>query len=778
MQLPFAMDEADRRRRRVAVAAHPTLIGLDSVRVLDRGSLELRFIPAAPGVQKVTAPASLAPGQLRIAHVAGDLPLPLHVAAVERAGDGFVLRLASGPGGPAPVDVEGLYRLELLDVAGLDPLFADAELAFGAGAPTERDPLPPPQPRRLRPPSPEIDYLTKDYASFRQLMLDRLAVLMPGWAERHAADLGITLVELLAHAADQLSYYQDAVATEAYLGTARRRVSVRRHARLIDYAMHDGCSARVWAQVEVAADTLLPRGTLLLTRVPGQPPRFAPGTPAHERCLAQDPEPFETLADAELFAAHNAIPLYSWGAADAALPAGATTATLQDARPDLPDGQRRLAELRPGQALLLQGAGSQPLHHTVRLVAVRPGDDPLTDTAVVAIVWHADDALPAPLPLGDASGPAMARGNLVLADHGRSVAAEPLPAPTARGRYSPVLRQPGLAFVAPAPDTSSSAGAALRPDPRAATPALTLREAGDARWQPRPGLLDSDSFARDFVVEIEDDGAAVLRFGDDLRGRRPAPGLALQASYRVGGGRRGNIGPGALGHIVSADPRIVAARNLTPAAGGADPEPIEQVRLLAPYAFRSQERCVTAGDYQAMAARQPGVASAAAALRWTGSWHTAVVAVQRADGLPADADFCERVRAALEPCRMLGHDLEVRPPRFVPLNIALRVYAVPDAFVATLRQRLREALGPRGFFQPARLGFGQPVYLSHLVAEAAALPGVLRVEVERFQCWGQDARGEHEAGRIAVGPLEIARLDANPLAPQLGLIGFTIVGGR
>ena len=69
---------------------------------------------------------------------------------------------------------------------------------------------------------------------------------MPAWQERSPADIGIALVELLAYAGDQLSYYQDAVATEAYLGTARRRVSVRRHARLLDYPMHDGCNARAW----------------------------------------------------------------------------------------------------------------------------------------------------------------------------------------------------------------------------------------------------------------------------------------------------------------------------------------------------------------------------------------------------------------------------------------------------------------------------------------------------------------------------------------------------
>ena len=54
-------------------------------------------------------------------------------------------------------------------------------------------------------PTPPIDYLAKDYDSFRQLMLDRLAVTMPAWQETHAPDIGVMLVELLAYAGDQLS---------------------------------------------------------------------------------------------------------------------------------------------------------------------------------------------------------------------------------------------------------------------------------------------------------------------------------------------------------------------------------------------------------------------------------------------------------------------------------------------------------------------------------------------------------------------------------------------
>ena len=136
--------------------------------------------------------------------------------------------------------------------AGFDPILSAVDFSFKVACPGDFDcqarSVCPPEPRT----EPEINYLAKDYASFRQLMLDRLAVVAPQWRERLAADLGMVLVELLAYVGDYLSYQQDAVATEAYLRTARRRSSVRRHARLVDYSMHDGCNARVWVHLRGA----------------------------------------------------------------------------------------------------------------------------------------------------------------------------------------------------------------------------------------------------------------------------------------------------------------------------------------------------------------------------------------------------------------------------------------------------------------------------------------------------------------------------------------------
>jgi hypothetical protein len=130
--------------------------------------------------------------------------------------------------------------------ADFDPLLASIAFSFKVECPSDFDcaaPLPCPPAPAL---APRIDYLAKDYQGFRRLMLDRLSLLVPGWTERSAADVGVALVELLAFAADALSYRQDVIANEAYLNTARQRISVRRHARLVDYYLHEGCNARAF----------------------------------------------------------------------------------------------------------------------------------------------------------------------------------------------------------------------------------------------------------------------------------------------------------------------------------------------------------------------------------------------------------------------------------------------------------------------------------------------------------------------------------------------------
>jgi hypothetical protein len=82
-----------------------------------------------------------------------------------------------------------------------------------------------------------IDYLARDYNSFRRALIDLIPAKLPEWTDRSEASFGIVLIELFAYMADILSYYQDRMANEAFLPTAQERRNVINHLRLIGYEL-------------------------------------------------------------------------------------------------------------------------------------------------------------------------------------------------------------------------------------------------------------------------------------------------------------------------------------------------------------------------------------------------------------------------------------------------------------------------------------------------------------------------------------------------------------
>lgn len=1052
------------------------------------------------------------------------------VIELDRAGDfsAYTLHIVRGPGNPEPP-------------AWLDPVLAYVPFSFKVACPSDFDCRVDTEclPERL--PEPEIDYLAKDYNSFRQLMLNRLSTVMPAWQERNPSDIGVAVVEVLAYAADHLSYYQDAVATEAYLGTARRRVSVRRHARMLDYFMHDGCNARAWIALEIGdgadnylmgahtpffaghlerveiAPRLSPVPVPTPTPAPAPPtlrqfallavatvrlqddtevhdghvgannlaaaawsvdietkvhvqhkmaavyadrlriaagaklgdihynqlsnagdikgqsytplalplfsslpavPAFSPGSvnftvaknskrtlaagdynnlkvnesgtlylsggtynlaswtlADHARVYAEaecevrvagrliiggnakirrheadedadkdsedfliyvtgvngndgevddddedqdnknnknhhdddgqtgsgpavllgdhadvvaviyaplgtvqaleylhlkgrifardidigehgqihgaidivepepepEPEPnpvpernfitvlegdvqvFESMHELRLRGAYNRIEFYTWGDEECCLPTGATRASLVNPDdPGDPSGVAGLLDaLKVGDLLLFEEIAdangitenADMLHRqVVRLTGAEFVTDPVENNRkVVNITWSDDDALSFPLCLvravlqqaGVVVSPvpqsvSVARGNVVLVDHGRSLLDEPLVPDVVpqTGRYRPRLARTPVTFHVPAtPEQLRSLPASqlLIQDPRRALPDAEL-EAGFQTWVPRRDLLNSDRFAPEFVAETEEDGRSYLRFGDGVLGRKPTPGSRFTATYRIGNGSAGNIGADTITRLKlpagdsSVEADILRVWNPLAAAGGSDPEPIEDVRTYAPQAFRTQRRAVTVQDYAVMAETHPEVQKAVATSRWTGSWHTVFLAIDRRGGRPVDAEFELGLRAYLEPLRVMGHDLEVEAPRLAPLDIALTVCVDPGYLRSEVKAALLEALssaeladGRLGFFHPDNWTFGQAVYRSKLMAAAMAVAGVVWVDPVRFQRWGQEAgiSGGEPAipALLAMGRLEIARLDNDPSAPENGRLEFIMMGG-
>ena len=685
--------------------------------------------------------------------------------------------------------------------AGIDVPLATGEFTFTVDCPSDLDCRvsveTPPAVETLLP----GDYLARDYEALRIRLLDRLATLVPDWTDRSPADPGVMLVELFAAQGDRLAYWQDAVAAEAFLGTAHRRTSVRRHARLLNYDVHEGCSARTWLAFTTNTDLVVAHGTPvtdLQQSVTDADDGTAQSVVELGGCV------FETCGDVAIQPERNALPLFAWGDADHALSAGATAAFVST-----PSGVD--PQLRSGDVLILADQdvngvpqqGDPARRFPVRLIEnARHHLDPLTPGVDVwELRWSAADALADGLSVrtsGSDDPLSVALANVVLADHGATILDERLVPPTVTDDYQPRLAHPGLAYVDPSHSdsqlASDSALATVRPDPRRARAALRLYD-GQRTWTAQPDLLASGRLSNHVVVEPEPGGFSRIRFGDGINGRAPAVRSVPLATYRIGGGTLGNVAPDRLVRLLTlADGRApvgagatVSVWNPIPAAGGVEPELLEQVRQLAPSAFRRQLRAVTSADYAEITERNVGVQRSIARRRWAGSWYAEEVTVDPVAIRASDTLLIDELAAELEVRRMAGVDVEFERPIYVALHLEIFGCVQSGFRRADVEARLRELLsarilsdGSRGFFHVDNFTFGQPLVLSDLVAVVMSVDGMAWAELTRFSRMGASARDADDAlagGRLLMAPREVLRCDSDLNNPEAGRVDLRLGGG-
>ena len=1094
-------------KRRAAILGNPALNGIDYLEVLDHAAIPLGsprqqtllvyclkpapatltpanvLIEGGESVTGITAvwlmPASMPPPSPPVPATAAEfayfngLANAANILAIRTsvAGDfsTYTLRLVNDA---TQAEEDSFDVTEAL--AGFDPQLAEICFSFKVECGPNFDcaPAAPNCPPEL-PPPPPINYLAKDYGSFRSIMLDRLNQLLPSWGATSEADMGVVLAELIAYVGDQLSYQQDAIATEAYLLTARSRISLRRHALLVDYHVHDGCNARAWVQLTVNAQVFLDRtATRFYTYAQGMPSTLAVGAGNEEAALIAGVVVFEPMQDAVLYPEHNQMNFYTWGDTNCCLPQGATEATLLGPYPNLQTGDVLIFKEVMGPQTGF--AADADIRHrcAVRLTSVatqnglgQPLVDPLFEagtgapitssaqlpTPVTEIQWSADDALPFPVCLsstflnssGDEvtlTGVSIVLGNVVLADQGLSMPGVPpgsgiplgtVPAPTlfvppnpAADRCNPTAPialpvrfrpqipdspvtqavplplvgspvtpnavpltangfvslsdsngftclmvaadaplswpqyfgvtavpgasagtfdlavvfdpQPGgpagmsgpvvlesfpglnlstgdpnyagtqinslsrfisvpsstppaavptvfpalptmlpntgtitledagstpyltveatppqswlplfsvlgqgqqldpsifnlLVLYTPAsggvgistpivveqfnnvslstvaatfssgsdlvtvrsfdeePSPSLSACDLMNYDANQAVPAMTLTgtlDGASTTWTAAPDLLGDSASDTNFVVEVESNGTALLRFGDDTNGMRPLTGTSFAAFYRIGNGTAGNVGAESLIYL-AADPRIVSSTNPIAASGGVDPETNAQIQVRAPQAFLTQERAITMADYVAVTEQNSQVEDAAASLRWTGSWYTVFIAAEPQGGANLGKALRKSLTRYINQYRLAGQDIQLEPPQYVPLEIALTICVDPDYFAMDVEQALLQVLGSRtlangqpALFAPGNFVLGQTVYLSPIYAAARSVAGVTTVTATVFQPQGVATKAYLNNGAIPLGPFQVAQMDNDPSLPNHGQLTLVLQGGK
>src|SRR2546430_887261 len=231
-------------------ATNTTYNGIDFVEVAsqDQRALRVHFLNAVPLVGAVGRPTI----------TGGEVTRTITVKDIDDATDWSLddqgrplLQLTAA----VPGDFS-LYTLGLTSTTtppALDPFFDHATFSFKAGCESDLDCLPPDPTCPVAPGVPPIiDYLAKDFLSFRKALSDFSTIRYPRYRERSEADFGVMVMEALCAVADDLSYTQDRIAAESTLDSATQRRSVVRLARLVDYEPAPATAARVHMQFDVS----------------------------------------------------------------------------------------------------------------------------------------------------------------------------------------------------------------------------------------------------------------------------------------------------------------------------------------------------------------------------------------------------------------------------------------------------------------------------------------------------------------------------------------------
>lgn len=675
----------------------------------------------------------------------------------------------------------GDFSIYTLTVSGpdVDPFFNARKLRFRLACDDPFDCRPPAEPGDV---SPElqvaIDYLAKDYSSFRQALLDFIPTRLPEWTERSEADIGIMLVELFAFSADSLSYMQDRVANEAFLGSATQRRSVAEHLALLGYEMDEGAAAHTWLQFQVNQVQTLEND---------------PGLRVSNRPLREN-EPvivFETNGSNTLRPEHNSMPVFNWGNSKCCLPQTALTATLVG----------EFSHLQIGDYVLLDDNQG---HRDVVRVTARP-DIVSLPTNPPSKLTHIRWSTSTPLHSEFCADEIVATANVVVATHGETID-EPLRELTAeqivelndeiasrrsnreprerlrlqtaplahldedtRSLFEPIdtIEPGGQSAVV----TQSVEDFLARPPRSQST--LSLRVEGfPTPWVAQRSLLESRSDAQVYRLEIDDQGQATVVFGNGVFGLRPDETAKVEATYRVGGGEIGNL---AADTLIEPRPRstesiawLESVTNPVPATGGRNLESRDHARRIAPQTFQKPLVAVTEADYQNAALEftlpdgtRP-VQTAKANFRWTGSWLTPTLAIDPINSEALSNELRNALIDFLYARRLAGYDLEVVGAKFIPIELVIEFCLKPGFLPADVQHAIEAALSSSdissdtiGFFHPDNFGFGDKLYISRLFAAIMAVPGVESAQITRLARLHAAHPELETADNLAIGFLNV-----------------------
>jgi predicted phage baseplate assembly protein len=307
---------------------------------------------------------------------------------------------------------------------------------------------------------------------------------------------------------------------------------------------------------------------------------------------------------------------------------------------------------------------------------------------------------------------------------------------------------------------------------------LTVDEGqGFMTWQQVDDFYPYGATDRVFTLDLN---TGVVAFGAGEHGAIPTANLTnpngniVAQSYRAGGGSQGNVAASAISQILTNVPSINSVTNLQAASGGTDEETLADAKLRAGMELQSNNRAVTADDFETLAEEAPGahVARALALPLYHPDFPNGqipgVVTVVVVPNSPApnptpNQTTLQAVCQYLDAHRLLTSELFVVGPVYRVIQVQVQIVVAPGSDLATAQNAVQAALTT--FFSPLQGGsagtgwpFGGTIYYSDVYRVILDITGVQRIQDNQLLLF-LDGQMQTFCRDVAINPGELLSND-------------------
>lgn len=473
-----------------------------------------------------------------------------------------------------------------------------------------------------------VNMSTRDYEGFRTDMIEMLKQKIPEYSDFSSSDMGIVLIELMAHGLDVLSYYNDKVANELFLETATERESVARLTRMLGYNLQESNPAKYKQVFEIIPQDIefvIPKGFSVKT----------------DSTLTEGYVEFET--DEDLI-----IPPHCTG----------------------------LEKDENGEYM-----------YSVSIT------------------------------------------------EGYTVNKEVLGTSNGAPNQKFVLQEVPVIYDSIQVEVED------------------LYETVD--WTKVDNFLDSISTSTHYIAQMSDDGLASVQFGNGISGKIPnIYNDGIRCTYRVGGGKQGNVGPNTITRMTQRLSGIVQTFNpYEPYILGKDSESIEEARIKAPAQIGTKYGIVTLADFKNFALGTKGVQRATAKLMDLPK--PTVALYYHPDGTVPVNDLEQYLIDEYNERKLVGTTLILEQGDVRYIDVVVYIKLLPSASAVSVEKAVKDYVNSTLF--TGSFDYGESPEPSDLIVEISNLDGVRSTDV---LITGNDNLSEKEL--ISLGNLTIEFLNTNP----------------